>query len=68
MGSIDIIQPLSTVNKFWQHQEKNYSERQEPNLGLPGEKQVCYLCAIQIPPPLQRDDYCDFLIFENELA
>ena len=52
MGSNDIIRPLPTVlssaaNKSQQHWEKNYWERQESNqVGL-GEKQVCYLCAMQ---------------------
>ena len=54
MGLIDIFKPLSTVlnsavNKSQQHQEKNSWEHQESNLGLLGEKQVCYLCAMQIP-------------------
>ena len=50
----DLIKPMSTVlssviNKCQQHQEKICWERWEPNPGLLGEKQVCYLCAIQPP-------------------
>ena len=56
MGWIYIIKPLSSVlssaaNKYHQHQEKSSWERQELNLGLLGVKQVCYLCAMQHPPP-----------------
>ena len=52
MGSIDIIKPLPTVlssavNKSEQHQEKNSWERRESNLGPLGEKQGCYLRAMQ---------------------
>ena len=54
MGTIDIVRPLSTdlsvaVNKSQQHREKNSWERRESNPGLLGEKQVCYLCAMQPP-------------------
>ena len=54
MDLSDIIKFLSTVlscavNKSQQHQEKNYWERLKSNLGLLGEKQVCYLCAMQLP-------------------
>ena len=54
MGSIYIIKPMSTVlssvvNKSKQHQEKNSWERQELNPELKGEKQECYLCAMQPP-------------------
>ena len=54
MGSIDIIKALSTVlscavNMSQQHREKISCECRESNLGLLGEKQVCYLCAM--PPP-----------------
>ena len=56
MGLIDIIMPRftplsSAINKFQQHQEKHSWERSESNLGLLGEKQVCYLCGR--PPLLQ---------------
>ena len=56
MGSIDISKPLSTalssaVHKSQQHQEKNSWECWVSNAGLMGEKQECYLCAMQ--PPLQ---------------
>ena len=56
MGLIDIIVPQltplsSAINKFQQHQEKHSWERSESNLGLLGEKQVCYLCGR--PPLLQ---------------
>ena len=52
MGLIDIVEPLSPVprsvfNKSQQHEEKHPWECQELNLGLLGEKQVCYLCAMQ---------------------
>ena len=52
MDLMDIIKPLSTaqssaVNKSQQHQGKDSRERQESNLGLLGEKQVSYLCAMQ---------------------
>ena len=52
MGSIDIIKPLPTVlssgvNKSQQHQEKKSWERRESNLGPLGEKQECYLRALQ---------------------
>ena len=52
MGSIDIIKPLSTVlisaiNKSRQYKAKNSWECREWNLGLLGEKQVWYLCAMQ---------------------
>ena len=55
MGLIDIIMLLSTIqssvaNKSQQHQEKISWERQELNPGLIGEKQVCYLCAMQPQP------------------
>ena len=51
---MDIFKPLSIVlssaiNKSLQHQEENSWERQESNLGLLGEKKVCYLCAMQSP-------------------
>ena len=54
MGLIDIIKPLSTVqssaiNKSQQHQEKNSWECQELNPGLLGEKQICYIRAMQPP-------------------
>ena len=54
MGSIDIIQPLSTVrrstaNISQHHKEKNRWECRESNPGLLGEKQVCYLFAM-LPP------------------
>ena len=57
MGSIDIIKPLSNVlssaiNKSHEHQEKNTLECRELNLGLLGEKQVCYLSAMYPPYPL----------------
>ena len=60
MGLIDIIKPPSTVlssaiNKSKQHLEKNYRECRESNLGLLGEKQVCYLCAMQ-PPSLSLSE------------
>ena len=56
MGSIDIIEPLSTVlsiavNKSQRHQEKNSREDRESNPRLLGENQVCCLRAKQ-PPPL----------------
>ena len=56
MGSIDIIEALSTLlssaaNKSLQHQEKNSWDCQELNLGPLGEKQECYLCAMQSPKP-----------------
>ena len=52
MGSIDIIKLLSTVlssaiNKNQQYKAKKCWQCQESNPGLPGEKQVCYLCAMQ---------------------
>ena len=37
----------SAVNKPQQYQEKILWECQESNLGLLGEKQVCYLCAMK---------------------
>ena len=54
MGSIYITKPLSTVlssaiNKYQEHQEKYSLECQESNLGLLGEKQVCYLGTMQNP-------------------
>ena len=54
MGWTDIIKPLSTVlssvvNKSQQHKDKNSEECLELNLGLLGEKQVCYQRAIQPP-------------------
>ena len=54
MGSIDIVKPLSTVlssagYKSQQHQEKNYWECRESNLGPLGAKQECYHCARQSP-------------------
>ena len=60
MGLIGIIKPQSTVlssaiNKSKQHLEKNYWECRESNLGLLGEKQVCYLCAMQ-PPSLSLSE------------
>ena len=51
MGSIDIIKCLSTVLK--EHLEKNSWEYRELNPGLQGEKQVCYLCAMQPPTSLK---------------
>ena len=55
MGSIDIIKPLSIVLSSaviisQQHQEKNSWQWAKSNLGLLGEKQVCYLCAMQTLP------------------
>ena len=57
MGLIDIINPLSAVlgsavNESQQHQEKNYWESRKSSLG---EKQVCYLCALQLTP------HCTFI-------
>ena len=54
MGLIGIIKPLSTVlkhvvNKSEKHHEKNYWECQESNEGLLGEREECYLCALQHP-------------------
>ena len=51
---IDIINPLFTIlssadNKSQQHHKRNSWECREPNPGLPGERQECYLCAIQSP-------------------
>ena len=56
MGLIDINKPLSAVlssaiDKNQQHQEKNSWEHRELNQGLLGEKQVCFLCAMQPPSP-----------------
>ena len=58
MGSIDIGKPLSTalssaVHKSQQHQDKNSWERWVSNPGLMGEKQECYLCAMQPPHSVQ---------------
>ena len=55
MVSIDIIKPLSNVlrsavKKSQHYQEKNTWERQELNLRLLGEEQVCYLHAIPPSP------------------
>ena len=54
MGLINIIKPLSTalssaIDKSKQHEKKNSWERQQSNLGPLGEKQECYLCAMQPP-------------------
>ena len=78
MGAIDIIKPLCTVlssgvNKSWQHQEKNYLKCQELNQGQLGEKQVCYLCAIQPQrlPPLPSPTFLYitlFFFFESHLS
>ena len=56
-GFIDIINPESTVlssaiHKSQQHSEKNTWECKDLNPGHPGEKQVCYLCAMQPPRKL----------------
>ena len=70
MGSIDIIKPMSSVlssalGKSQQHQEKNSWECRESNLGLLGEKQVCYLCAMQ---PLLSLCYFRYLLESETLA
>ena len=67
MGSIDIIKPLSNVlssaiNKSHEHQEKNTLECRELNLGLLGEKQVCYLCAMQ-SPLVMNDFNCEWNLY-----
>ena len=54
MGLTVFIKPLSTVlssavYKFQHREGKNYWECRESNLGLLGEKLVCYLCAMQPP-------------------
>ena len=53
MGSIDIIQPLSTVPSIKINlsciKRENSLECWESNPGGLGEKQVCYLCAMQTP-------------------
>ena len=54
MGSIDIIEPLSTVlssaaNNSQQDQKKNSWKRQESNPGPLGEKRERYLCSMQLP-------------------
>ena len=39
------------LNKSQQHQEEHSWEPRESNPGLMGEKQDCYLCAIQTHQP-----------------
>ena len=50
MGLIDILKPLSTVLSMpsinLSNIKRKFLENLEPNLGLLGEKQVCYLCSI----------------------
>ena len=54
MGTIVIIKTLSTalssVVKKSQYQEKNSWEHRESNPGMLGQKQVRYLCAMQLHP------------------
>ena len=69
MGSINIFKPLSTflspallitLSDIENFHLKFFGECWESNLGLLGEKQVCYLCAMQPPPPrLQLRDGFD---------
>ena len=56
---LKLIKPLSTVlssavNKSQQHQEEHSWERWESNPGLLGEKQGCYLRAMQSPPQKKK--------------
>ena len=80
MGSIDIFKALPTllssvVNKSEQHQEKNCGECQESNRRLLGEKQICYLCAMQPPEggiffvfvSIEWKAFLPFLAFQKKL-
>ena len=62
MGSIIIFKPLSTFlspvpSINLSNIKINFWERQESNLGLLGEKQECYLSAMQ-SPFLQMLEWC----------
>ena len=69
VGSIDIIKPVatvlsSTVYESYKKQDMNSWECGATNLGLLGEKQGCYHCAMQLQL-IQVHWYLSILVFQR---